>query len=149
MKRCRNRLYTFGGDHMSEKSKVYFADFRCFPMRENLPQMLARLIMTAGFGSIDMDNKYVAIKMHFGEPGESGISAAQLGQSGGRSGEGSGREAFFDGLQYAVCGRAKERFGPYRVRIPEWFQSIQHRLPHPYCRRAEGQRRCRGSGEWR
>ena len=54
---------------MSEKSKVYFADFRCFPMRENLPQMLARLIMTAGFGSIDMDNKYVAIKMHFGEPG--------------------------------------------------------------------------------
>ena len=54
---------------MSEKSKVYFADFRCFPMRENLPQRLARLIMTAGFGSIDMDNKYVAIKMHFGEPG--------------------------------------------------------------------------------
>ena len=54
---------------MSEKSKVYFADFRCFPMRENLPQMLARHIMTAGFGSIDMDNKYVAIKMHFGEPG--------------------------------------------------------------------------------
>lgn len=42
-----------------------------------------------------------------------GISAAQLGKSGGRSGEGSGREAFFDGLQYAVCGRAKERFGPY------------------------------------
>ena len=38
-------------------------------MRENLPQRLARLIMTAGFGSIDMDNKYVAIKMHFGEPG--------------------------------------------------------------------------------
>ena len=54
---------------MSEKSKVYFADFRCFPMRENLPQRLARLIMTAGFGSIDMDNKYLAIKMHFGEPG--------------------------------------------------------------------------------
>ena len=25
--------------------------------------------MTAGFGDIDMDGKYVAIKMHFGEPG--------------------------------------------------------------------------------
>jgi len=52
-----------------EKSKVYFADFRCPTWRENLPQKLARLIMTAGFGDIDMEGKYVAIKMHFGEPG--------------------------------------------------------------------------------
>ena len=54
---------------MSEKSKVYFADFRCHSWRENLPQKLARLMETAGFGDIDMDGKYVAIKMHFGEPG--------------------------------------------------------------------------------
>ena len=50
-------------------SKVYFADFRCPSWRENLPQKLARLMMTAGFGDIDMDGKYVAIKMHFGEHG--------------------------------------------------------------------------------
>ena len=54
---------------MAEKSKVYFADFRCPTFRENLPQKLARLIMTAGFDEIDMDGKFVAIKMHFGEPG--------------------------------------------------------------------------------
>ena len=54
---------------MSEKSKVYFADFRCPSFRENLLQKLSRLIMTAGFGDIDMDGKYVAIKMHLGEPG--------------------------------------------------------------------------------
>ena len=54
---------------MAEKSKVYFADFRCPSWRENLPQKLARLIMTAGFGDIDMEGKYVAIKLHFGEPG--------------------------------------------------------------------------------
>ena len=54
---------------MSETSKVYFADFRCPSWRENLPQKLARLMMTAGFGDIDMEDKYVAIKMHFGEPG--------------------------------------------------------------------------------
>jgi len=54
---------------MAEKSKVYFADFRCPSFRENLPQKLARLIMTAGFDEIDIDGKYVAIKMHFGEPG--------------------------------------------------------------------------------
>ena len=50
---------------MSETSKVYFADFRCPSWRENLPQKLARLMMTAGFGNIDMEDKYVAIKMHF------------------------------------------------------------------------------------
>lgn len=54
---------------MAEKAKVYFADFRAPSWRENLPQKLARLMMTAGFGDIDMDGKYVAIKMHFGEPG--------------------------------------------------------------------------------
>jgi len=54
---------------MAEKSKVYFADFRCPSWRENLPQKLARLMMSAGFGEIDMEDKYVAVKMHFGEPG--------------------------------------------------------------------------------
>lgn len=54
---------------MAEKAKVYFADFRCPSWRENLPQKLARLMMTAGFGDIDMEDKFVAIKMHFGEPG--------------------------------------------------------------------------------
>ena len=50
-------------------SKVYFADFRAPSWRETLPQKFARLIMAAGFDDIDMDGKYVAIKMHFGEPG--------------------------------------------------------------------------------
>ena len=54
---------------MAEKAKVYFTDFRCPSWRENLPQKLARLMMTAGFGDIDMEGKFVAIKMHFGEPG--------------------------------------------------------------------------------
>ena len=54
---------------MAERAKVYFADFRCPSWRENLLQKLARLMMTAGFGDIDMEDKYVAIKMHFGEPG--------------------------------------------------------------------------------
>ena len=54
---------------MTEKSKVYFADFRAPTFRENLPQKLSRLMMTAGIGDIDMEGKYVAIKIHFGEPG--------------------------------------------------------------------------------
>lgn len=49
-------------------SKVYWADFRA-DFRENLQQKLTRLMKTADMGEIDFDKKYVAIKMHFGEPG--------------------------------------------------------------------------------
>ena len=49
-------------------SKVYWTDLRA-DFRENLQQKLTRLMKTAGMGEIDFDKKYVAIKMHFGEPG--------------------------------------------------------------------------------
>jgi uncharacterized Fe-S center protein len=51
-----------------EKSKVYFTDFRT-KLGEGLPTKLKRLIKDAGIDQIDMDNKLVAIKMHFGELG--------------------------------------------------------------------------------
>ena len=37
--------------------------------RENLPQKLTRLMKTAGMGQIDFEDKFAAIKLHFGEPG--------------------------------------------------------------------------------
>ena len=50
-------------------SKVYFADFRA-NYRENLLQKLERLVKKAGMlDGIDFANKYTAIKIHFGEPG--------------------------------------------------------------------------------
>lgn len=51
-----------------EKSKVYFTSMKA-TFQENLPQKLKRLMKTAGMGEIDFDNKYTAIKIHFGEPG--------------------------------------------------------------------------------
>lgn len=50
------------------KSKVYYTDFRA-KLGEGLPSKLKRLIKAAGIGEIDMDNKFTAIKMHFGELG--------------------------------------------------------------------------------
>jgi uncharacterized Fe-S center protein len=50
-------------------SKVYFSDFHCKAFRENIPGKLKKLVMAAGFDEIDMDGKFVAIKMHFGELG--------------------------------------------------------------------------------
>ena len=49
-------------------SNVYFTDLRV-KNGDNLLTKLQRLIKTAGIGNIDFTDKYVAIKIHFGEPG--------------------------------------------------------------------------------
>ena len=56
------------GSENMEKSKVYFTDFRA-RTGEGLPAKLKRLMKKAGFASMDMEGKFVAIKMHFGELG--------------------------------------------------------------------------------
>ena len=55
-----------------EKSKVYFTDFRT-RLGEGLPTKLKRLMKQAGIEKIDMQGKFVAIKMHFGELGNLGF----------------------------------------------------------------------------
>ena len=51
-----------------EKAKVYFTDFRV-PVGTNLQQKLRNLCIKAGIKNINMEGKFVAIKMHFGELG--------------------------------------------------------------------------------
>lgn len=51
-----------------EKSKVYYTDFRT-KLGVGLPTKLKKLITKAGLADMDLDNKFVAIKMHFGELG--------------------------------------------------------------------------------
>ena len=51
-----------------KESKVYFTTFKATP-HENLLQKLHRLMKTAGFEQIDFQEKYAAIKIHFGEYG--------------------------------------------------------------------------------
>ncbi|MBQ3381491.1 MAG: DUF362 domain-containing protein [Lachnospiraceae bacterium] len=50
------------------QSKVYFTDFRT-QLDVSLTKKLQKLIRKAGIDEIDMDGKFVAIKMHFGELG--------------------------------------------------------------------------------
>ena len=51
-----------------EKSKVYFSDFRV-QVGTSLLDKLKKLCIKAGIKNIDMQGKFVAIKMHFGELG--------------------------------------------------------------------------------
>ena len=50
------------------KSQVFFANFRANP-NENLLQKLRRLAIRAGYDKLDLDGKFVALKIHFGEWG--------------------------------------------------------------------------------
>lgn len=51
-----------------EKSKVYFTDFRTVN-GVGLPTKLSKLCRKAGILDMDLENKFVAIKIHFGELG--------------------------------------------------------------------------------
>lgn len=50
------------------KSKVYFTNLRT-NSNMTLLQKLDRLVKKAGIENIDFNEKFVAIKIHFGEPG--------------------------------------------------------------------------------
>jgi uncharacterized Fe-S center protein len=52
-----------------ERAKVYVTDFRTEAFGDGLPAKLKKLIQKAGIGRIDMEGKFVAIKLHFGELG--------------------------------------------------------------------------------
>lgn len=58
------------GMHMAETTpaKVYFTNLRSYG-RESQLDKLKRLIRRAGIDQIDFENKFVAIKLHFGELG--------------------------------------------------------------------------------
>ncbi len=51
-----------------EKSKVYFIDFHTTP-RQNIVQKLRKLLTKSGMLDINFSRKLVAMKIHFGEPG--------------------------------------------------------------------------------
>ena len=52
-----------------EKAKVYWTDFRTQAFGDGLPAKLQKLMRKAAIANIDMDGKFVAIKLHFGELG--------------------------------------------------------------------------------
>jgi len=51
-----------------QRSKVYFTDMRC-PVGVSLLEKLDKLLEKAGIQDIGFSNRFVAIKVHFGEPG--------------------------------------------------------------------------------
>ena len=50
-------------------AKVFFTDFHTVAFGDSLPTKLKKLIQKAGIQNLDLNGKFVAIKMHFGELG--------------------------------------------------------------------------------
>ena len=48
---------------------VWFTDLHTVPMGDSLQMKLRKLMLKAGIDRIDFKGKFVAIKLHFGEPG--------------------------------------------------------------------------------
>lgn len=53
---------------MNEKSKVFFTTLRT-KGSNNILQKLKNIVLEAGLNDIDFENKFTAIKIHLGEPG--------------------------------------------------------------------------------
>lgn len=62
-----------------DKSKVYFTDFRV--KNKNMQKKLLQLIKNAGIGDIDFKDKFVAVKIHFGELGNLGYIKHQYAKT--------------------------------------------------------------------
>lgn len=99
-----------------EKSKVYFTSMKV-NAGTNLLKKLNHLIKEAGIANIDFENKYTAIKIHFGEPGNlaylrpnyAKVVVDLVKELGGRP--------FLTDCQHPVCGQKKKctRSSGYRL----------------------------------
>ena len=120
-----------------EKSKVYFTNMRA-SFQENLPQKMRRLMKTAGIADIDFENKYTAIKMHFGEPGNlaflrpnyAAVMVDLVKELGGKP--------FLTDCNTLYVGGRKNALDHLDSAYKNGFSSVFHRLPCDHCGRAEG-----------
>ena len=101
-----------------EKAKVYYTDFRTIAFGDGLPTKLKRLIRKAGIGEIDMDGKFAAIKLHFGEPGNIWLSAPELRRARWRMWcKELGGKPFLTDCNTLYPGRPQERPRAHRLRL--------------------------------
>lgn len=87
-------------------SKVFFTDFRT-THDQSLTVKLKKLIRRAGIDSIDFEGKFVAIKMHFGEPGNLAFLRPNYARAVVGCGKRAGRPSLPDGRNTLYPGRRK------------------------------------------
>ena len=94
------------------KSTVYFTDFRC-PVGTSQLDKLKKVCLAAGIKNIDMDGKFVAIKMHFGELGNLAFLRPNYAKAVADLCKAQGGIAVFDGLQHPVSRQPQKCAGAF------------------------------------
>ena len=121
-----------------ERSKVYFTDLRAKPGR-NLLDKLKQLMYKAGIDTIDMDKKFVAIKIHFGEPGNLAYLRPNYAKAVADVVKELGGRPFLTDCNTLYVGRRKHAL-EHGCSHGKWIYPLFHRLPGDYCRWTEGHR---------
>lgn len=87
-------------------SKVYFTDMRALP-GTNLQKKLEKLMRRAGMDTIDFQDKFAAIKIHFGEPGNLSYLRPNFAKTVADMVKGLGGKPFLTDCNTLYVGRRK------------------------------------------
>ena len=117
-----------------EASTVYYTDFRC-PVGTSLTEKLRRLCIAAGIKNIDMEGKFVAIKMHFGELGNLAYLRPNYAKVVADLCKEQGGLPFLTDCNTLYPGSRKKRAGAPDLRPDQRLLAHDHGLPDPDRRR--------------
>ena len=149
-----------------EPSKVYFTDMRARPGMP-LQKKLEKLLRAAGLPTIDFQDKYAAIKIHFGEPGNLSFLRPNWAKTVADLVKELGGKPFLTDCNTLYVGRRKNAldhldaayengFSPLstgcQIIIAEGLKAVSYthldvykrqvRTPRPRCRGYSARRRC-------
>lgn len=96
-----------GEKNIMAASNVYFTDMRC-KVGTSLLDKLDRLMRAAGIEQIDFENKFTAIKLHFGEPGNLSFLRPNFAKAVADRVKALGGKPFLTDCNTLYVGRRKE-----------------------------------------
>ena len=116
-------------------SNVYFTDFHTIAFGDSLPTKLKKLIKKAGIENLDLDGKFVAIKMHFGELGNISYLRPNYARAVVDVVKELGGKPFLTDCNTMYPGSRKNDPGAYGVRMGKRLYSFDRGMSHHYRRR--------------
>ncbi len=103
-----NFIQSFQGEKRTmTASKVYFTDMRC-KVGVSLLDKLDKLMRAAGIEQVDFENKFTAIKLHFGEPGNLSFLRPNFAKAVADRVKALGGKPFLTDCNTLYVGRRKE-----------------------------------------
>ena len=128
-----------------EKAKVWFTDLRAVP-GTSLQDKLRRLLNAAGFAQLDLEKKFVAIKINFGEPGNLSYLRANWARTVADMVKAKGGIPFLTDCNTLYVGRRKNAVEHIEAAWGKRVRPAGRRMPGDHCGRPEGHRRGGGAG---